>query len=213
MVGQYLHFHHIVWIVCWYLKERTKHAKYHPPKVVIIDSERLGVWTMVHICIMHIISQYESELYYCKIKLLRLIFMKKPSNATYQLLEQKLCWNGSLWRSRKKEVKEVTFADSAGYLALTLLIRPTKFSQIKDVQKLLLIICRIPEYFYRTLKMTHSLTKWLLFSTLDWCDPGVWRCQLKTCWNCCCYWCWCWCWETCWRHFGSDLEATVWSWG
>ena len=33
----------------------------------------------------------------------------------------------------------------------------------------------------------HSLTHWLpnsvLFSKLDWCDPGVWRCQLKTCWG------------------------------
>ena len=30
----------------------------------------------------------------------------------------------------------------------------------------------------------HSLTDWLLFSKLDACDPGVWRCQLKTCWGC-----------------------------
>ena len=27
------------------------------------------------------------------------------------------------------------------------------------------------------------LTNSLLFSTLDWCDPGVWRCQLKTYWG------------------------------
>ena len=38
--------------------------------------------------------------------------------------------------------------------------------------------------------LTHSLTDWLLFSKLDWCDPGVWRCQLKTCWGCYCCWCW-----------------------
>ena len=35
--------------------------------------------------------------------------------------------------------------------------------------------------------VTHWLTHWLpnsvLFSKLDWCDPGVWRCQLKTCWG------------------------------
>ena len=30
----------------------------------------------------------------------------------------------------------------------------------------------------------HSLTHWLPYSRLDWCDPGVWRCQLKTCWGC-----------------------------
>ena len=28
--------------------------------------------------------------------------------------------------------------------------------------------------------LTHWLTDWLLFSKLDWCGPGVWRCQLKT---------------------------------
>ena len=42
------------------------------------------------------------------------------------------------------------------------------------------------------------------FSRLDWCDPGMWRCQLKTCLGC---YCCCWCWETCWSHFGVDLEA------
>ena len=31
--------------------------------------------------------------------------------------------------------------------------------------------------------LTDSLTHSLLFSKLDWCDPGVWRCQLKTCWG------------------------------
>ena len=38
------------------------------------------------------------------------------------------------------------------------------------------------------LSLTDSLTHWLThsvtFSRLDWCDPGVWRCQLKVC-----YWC------------------------
>ena len=31
--------------------------------------------------------------------------------------------------------------------------------------------------------LTDSLTHWLLFSRLDRCDPGVRRCQLKTCWS------------------------------
>ena len=53
----------------------------------------------------------------------------------------------------------------------------------------------IVHYFYRTRvrslamlvsdslanSLTHWLTHSLLFSKLDWCDPGVWRCQLKTC--------------------------------
>ena len=39
--------------------------------------------------------------------------------------------------------------------------------------------------------LTHSLTHWLPYSKLDWCDPGVWRCQLKTCcgfYCCSCWW-------------------------
>ena len=31
--------------------------------------------------------------------------------------------------------------------------------------------------------LTDSLTHSVTFSKLDWCDPGVWRCQLKTCWG------------------------------
>ena len=46
-----------------------------------------------------------------------------------------------------------------------------------------------------------SLTHSLLFSKLDWCDPGMWRWQLKTCWGCYCYSCW-W-WEKCWLQFGE----------
>ena len=37
--------------------------------------------------------------------------------------------------------------------------------------------------------LTHSLTHSLLFSKFDWCEPGMWRWQLKTCWSC-------WWWET-----------------
>ena len=36
------------------------------------------------------------------------------------------------------------------------------------------------------LSLTHSLTHSLPFSRLDWCDPGVRRCQPKTCWGCYC---------------------------
>ena len=39
------------------------------------------------------------------------------------------------------------------------------------------------------LSLTHWLTHWLLSNKLDWCDPGMWRCQLKTCWGCYCCWC------------------------
>ena len=81
--------------------------------------------------------------------------MKKPMQCNVSIIGTRALLKCS--RSRKKEVKEVTFADSAGYLALTLLIRPTKFSQIKDVQKFLLIIGTVTEYFYRTLA-SDSLT-------------------------------------------------------
>ena len=54
--------------------------------------------------------------------------------------------------------------------------------------------------------LPNKLTDSLLFSRLYWCDPGVWRCQLKTCWcrNCC----W---WGSCWQQFAADFEAEVWS--
>ena len=65
-----------------------------------------------------------------------------------------------------------------------------------------------PESEHLSTLVSNWLTHWL--SGLDSCDPGVWRCQLKTCW----WWC-CWRWETCWRKFGRDLKAEVWSryWG
>ena len=56
-------------------------------------------------------------------------------------------------------------------------------------------------HFYRTrvrslaiiarlcLSLTNWLTHWVLFSKLDWCDPGMWRWWLKTCWGCYCCWC------------------------
>ena len=78
-------------------------------------------------------------------------------------------------------------------------------------------ICLKLRYFYRTrvrslgMLVTNSLTDWLtdslLFSKLDWCDPGMWRWQLKTCWDCYC--CSCWQSETCWQHFGADLEGDL----
>ena len=73
--------------------------------------------------------------------------------------------------------------------------------------------------------LTDSLTPSLLFSKLDWCGPGVWRCQLKTCWGCYCCWC---CWwgfclqkvfSRCWSlssgeilklKFGQYFAADIW---
>ena len=60
------------------------------------------------------------------------------------------------------------------------------------------------------LSLADWLTDWLSFSKLDWCDSGLGRCQLKTCWGC--YFCWCWGWGSCWPQFVADLEAEVWSW-
>ena len=55
---------------------------------------------------------------------------------------------------------------------------------------------------WQPLSVTHSVT----FSRLDWCDPGLLRCQLKSCWGCYCWWRgWC-----C-QKFVADLEAEVWS--
>ena len=59
------------------------------------------------------------------------------------------------------------------------------------------------------LSLTNWLTHPLTLSRLVWCDPGVWRCQLRTCWGCYC--CWLWCWGSCWQQFVTDLGADVWS--
>ena len=67
--------------------------------------------------------------------------------------------------------------------------------------------------FYRTRVwslFTLFVTNWLPFSNLDWCDSGLWRWQLKTCWGC--YFCWCWWRGPCWQQFVTDLEAEFWSW-
>ena len=56
------------------------------------------------------------------------------------------------------------------------------------------------------LSLTHSLTDSVTFSKLNWCNPGVWRYQLKTCWCCNCCW-----WGSCWQQFAADFEAEVWS--
>ena len=54
--------------------------------------------------------------------------------------------------------------------------------------------------------LTYWLTHSLLFSKFNRCDPGVWRCQLKTCWCCNCCW-----WWSSWYQFVAGLEAEVWS--
>ena len=56
-----------------------------------------------------------------------------------------------------------------------------------------------------TNSLTDSLTDSVTFSKLDWCNPGVWRCQLKTCW--CCNRCW---WGSCWQQFVADFRGEVW---
>ena len=61
-----------------------------------------------------------------------------------------------------------------------------------------------PIMHWLCLSLTHSLTNSVTFSKLDWCDPGVWRCQLKTCWGC--HFCWCWWWGSRWQQFVADLK-------
>jgi len=54
---------------------------------------------------------------------------------------------------------------------------------------------------YACQQLTHSLTDSVTFSKLDWCNPGVWRCQLKTCWCCNCCW-----WGSCWQQLLQILK-------
>ena len=72
--------------------------------------------------------------------------------------------------------------------------------------------------FYRTrvrslvMLVTNWLTNWLAnslpFSKLDWCDPGIWRWQLKTYWGCYC--CWFWWWGSCWQQSVAYFGAEAW---
>ena len=135
------------------------------------------------------------------------------------------CWGGDRKDIRKQHIltKGLIFAASVDQLLEEEKIncpycrQEYNFDWPGIVQKCLPLLKVVWEYFYRTRvrslvmlvtnSLTHSLTDWLLFSKLDWCDPGVWRCQLKTCSGC--YSCWCWCWGSCWHQF-VDLGADVW---
>ena len=66
--------------------------------------------------------------------------------------------------------------------------------------KLLLLSDPSPIIGYACQWLTNWLTNSLLFSKLEWCDPGVWRYQLKTCW-------YCWWWGLYWQQFVADLVA------
>ena len=44
----------------------------------------------------------------------------------------------------------------------------------------------LESYHCIVLSLTNWLTHPVTFSRLVWCDPGVWRCQLKTFWDCSC---------------------------
>ena len=69
--------------------------------------------------------------------------------------------------------------------------------------------------------VTNSLPPSLLFSKLDWYDPGVWRCPLQTYWGFYCCWCWIVLATVCCRfgswglviklNFCSDFQHKVWS--
>ena len=60
-------------------------------------------------------------------------------------------------------------------------------------------------HHWQPLSLSDSLTHSVTFSRLDWCDPGKWIRQLKTCLGCNC--CWCWWRGSWWQQFVADLEA------
>ena len=93
-------------------------------------------------------------------------------------------------------------------VTLLFLIFVIKFFVKVDIQDMIFYRTRVRSLaMLVTHWLTHSLTHELLFSKLYWCDPGVWRCQLKTCWGCYC----CWCCGSCWQQFVTDFGADVWS--
>ena len=94
-----------------------------------------------------------------------------------------------VWWMRKN------FKNSFTYLRSSLFLDGKQWEWIKDIIGFGKI-----KFNYRTRvrslftlvtdSLTNRLTHWLLFRKLYWCDPGVWRCQLKTCWCCNCCWWW-----------------------
>ena len=91
-----------------------------------------------------------------------------------------------------------TLDDSVQFLNISLLSRMGRrrgpipeFSLIASWVSQDNIVFIGPESNHREcLSVTHWLTHSLPFSKLDWCDSGMWRWQLKTCWSCYCCWGW-----------------------
>ena len=70
------------------------------------------------------------------------------------------------------------FSSNVWEVAWSVLSKNWAFTFLSDLSPIIVYPCY------------NSLTNSLLFSKLYWCDPGVWRWQLKTCWGCCCCYCW-----------------------
>ena len=83
---------------------------------------------------------------------------------------------------------------SKGQIHLFVLLLFLKYGQSVFSSKQLEFFIGPESDHWECLSLTHSLTDWLtdwlLFSKLDWCDPGIWRWHLKTCWGCYCCSCW-----------------------
>ena len=93
-----------------------------------------------------------------------------------------------LKRPRKISLTEVLFPEEWAYSKI--LFFPGPF--------------QLPNSYNSCMVCSTPGLQWLPFSKLYWCDPGVWRCQFKTCWCCKCCW-----WWLCWQQFVADSEVEV----
>ena len=142
--------------------------------------------------------------------------LKRNKKGTFYILLVSLWWQ---WiYNLKKIIKSTYLQQDLFSMTMVTIMLDTKSSESESfidgwIEGIINILVEF-HHFYRTrvrslgMLVSDWLTNSLLFSNLDWCDPDVWRCQLKTCWGCYC--CWCWCLEKCWQWLGADLEAEVW---
>ena len=118
-------------------------------------------------------------LYYCLSKLYNgaMACLVWQDCGTFWLQEDKVLWwssSSSVWGSKTlRELLSWHIIIFAQKSLLTFLFRLGELLLIFDM------------YFYRTrvrslfTLVTHWLTDSVTFSRLDWCDPGMWRWQLK----------------------------------
>ena len=133
-----------------------------------------GPWTKLD----HILYSHEASVPACEEKK-RL----KPQTVSSLLMWVSLCRMGGPRASKAQRISTLQARDCTLDRRELLLY----YIALASFHYIVLAIFIGPESdHWQCLSVTDSLTHSLLFGKLDWCDPGVWRCLLKTCRGCYC---------------------------